>query len=92
MTRLVGGKSWKNREKWKNSKESSHSPHANGINVGIIAIPLHYTPSSFSSFCVAGGIPPRTLQLFEAYCAEHRFSSPVHLQRHSTSDGMRGLY
>jgi hypothetical protein len=37
--------------------------------------------SSSSSFCEAGGIPPSELQPFVAYCAKHRFSSPVHLQR-----------
>jgi hypothetical protein len=45
-----------------------------------------------SSFCGAGGISPSALQPFEAYCAKPRFSSPVHLQRRSTSNGVRDLY
>jgi hypothetical protein len=36
--------------------------------------------------------PPSALQPFEAYCAKPRFSSPVHLQRCSTSDSVRDLY
>jgi hypothetical protein len=43
-------------------------------------------------FCGAGGIPPNALQPTEVYCAKPRFSSPVHLQRSSTSDGVRDLY
>jgi hypothetical protein len=48
--------------------------------------------SSSSSFCGAGEIPPSALQPFEAYCAKPRFSSPIHLQRRSASDGVRDLY
>jgi hypothetical protein len=48
--------------------------------------------SSFSSVCGAGGIPPNALQPTEAYCANPAFGSTVHLQRRSTSDGVRDLY
>jgi hypothetical protein len=48
--------------------------------------------SSCASFCGAGGIPPSALQHFEANCAKPRFSSPVHLQRRFTSDGVIDLY
>jgi hypothetical protein len=46
----------------------------------------------FSSFCGAGGNPPNALQPTEAYCAELRFSSPIHLQRRSISNGVRCLF
>jgi hypothetical protein len=34
-----------------------------------IQFSLNYTPSSSSSFCGAGGIPPSALQPFKDYCA-----------------------
>jgi hypothetical protein len=40
----------------------------------------------------AYGIPPSALQPTEAYCTNPRFWFPVHLQRSSTSDGVRDLY
>jgi hypothetical protein len=48
--------------------------------------------SSYSSVCGAGGIPPNALQPTKAYCANPAFWFPVHLQRRSTSDGVKGLY
>jgi hypothetical protein len=42
--------------------------------------------------CGAGGNPPNTLQPTETYCAQPRFSSPVYLQRRSTSNGLRDLF
>jgi hypothetical protein len=44
------------------------------------------------SFCRAGRIPPIALQPTEAYCANPALALPVHLQRRSTSDGVRDLY
>jgi hypothetical protein len=46
----------------------------------------------FFLFLGSAESPPSALQPFEAYCAKSRFSSPVHLQRRSTSEGMRDLY
>jgi hypothetical protein len=48
--------------------------------------------SSSSSSCVAGGISPGALQPYEAYCAKPHFISTVHLQRLSTSEGVKDLY
>jgi hypothetical protein len=48
--------------------------------------------SSSSSVCGAGGIPHNALQPTEAYCANSALWFPVHLQRRSTSDGVRDLY
>jgi hypothetical protein len=41
--------------------------------------------------CGAGGYAPNVLQPTEAYCTNPRFSFPLHLQRRSTSDDVRGL-
>jgi hypothetical protein len=48
--------------------------------------------SSSSSVYRAGGLPPNELQSAKAYCANPAVGSPVHLQRHSTSDGVIDLY
>jgi hypothetical protein len=40
----------------------------------------------------AGGYPPNVLQPTEAYCANPALVSPFHLQRRSTSAGVRDLY
>jgi hypothetical protein len=42
--------------------------------------------------CGAGGYPPNVLQLIVAYCTNPVLVSPFHLQRRSTSDGVRDLY
>jgi hypothetical protein len=55
-----------------------------------VVLPTHPLHSS-SSFCGDGGIPPSALQHFEPYCTNPVFSSPVHLRRRSTSDGVTDL-
>jgi hypothetical protein len=47
--------------------------------------------STSYSVCGAGRIPSNALQPTETYCANPAFGSPVHLQRRSTSDGVRDL-
>jgi hypothetical protein len=42
--------------------------------------------------CGTGGYPPTVLQHTEAYCTNPALGSPLHLQRRSTSDDVRGLY
>jgi hypothetical protein len=42
--------------------------------------------------CGAGGYPPNVLQPFETYCTNPALVSPFHLQRRSTSTGVRDLY
>jgi hypothetical protein len=42
--------------------------------------------------CGAGVYPPNVLQAFETYCTNPVLVSPFHLQRHSTSTGVRELY
>jgi hypothetical protein len=46
----------------------------------------------FFVFCGAGGYPPNVLQPTEAYCTNPALVSPLHLQRRSISDDVRGLY
>jgi hypothetical protein len=53
---------------------------------------LDYHCASSSSFCGGGEIPPSALQPLQAYYTNPAFSSPVHLQRRSISDGVRDLY
>jgi hypothetical protein len=42
--------------------------------------------------CGAGGYLPNVLQSFEIYCTNPALVSPFHLQRRSTSTGVRDLY
>jgi hypothetical protein len=42
--------------------------------------------------CGAGGYPPNVLQLTEAYCTNPALVSPLHLQKRTKSDGVRGIY
>jgi hypothetical protein len=41
--------------------------------------------------CGAGDYPPNVLQTFETYCTNPGLVSPFHLQRRSTSTGVRDL-
>jgi hypothetical protein len=52
-----------------------------------------YKSSSSSSICGAGGNPACRTSAFEAvYTLTPVFSSPVHLHRRTTSDGVRDFY
>jgi hypothetical protein len=58
----------------------------------MLILGIKWRLSSYYYLCGAGGIPPSALQPFETYCTNPAFSSPVYLQRRSTSDGVRDLY
>jgi hypothetical protein len=63
-----------------------------GYNTDYIVVLISVLSLGLRLMCVAGGYPPNILQPTEAYCTNPALDSPLHLQRRSTSDDVRGLY